>query len=250
MKVRVAYFSAAGGTTNAAYILAHMFSENPEMIDQTPLKSREKEICFDKNDLAIFAAPSYGGKIPHAPNLFTNLSGNNTPCIIAATYGNRACENNLAQMKKIADDNGFRVIGAISIIIPHIFGVLSGKGRPDIKDRKVIYEFSQKIKNKLSNEDFHELTIEGNPEITDKPHMSKPIVKLTDDGKCQHCGTCVRECPTGAIDSKTFEINSDLCIDCQHCSFVCPSNARSYEASWYAMDSKCNAKRNKVEYIL
>ena len=116
LKVRAAVCSPTGGTMNAAYLLASMLTGMPEMIDQTSLKSRENEITFAKDELAIFAAPSYAGSIPHAPGLFENLKGNGTPCIIVTAFGNRAAENNFAWM---------------SFTAPAVLGTdLEGNGKP------------------------------------------------------------------------------------------------------------------------
>ena len=120
-RVRAAVFSPTGGSMNASYLLASMFTDNPEMIDLTEPASRQAEITFAADELCIMTAPCYAGRIPHVPGLFENLRGSGTPCIVVGTYGNRACEHNCAQMKKIAEDNGFIVIGAIELITPHIF---------------------------------------------------------------------------------------------------------------------------------
>ena len=44
---------------------------------------------------------------------------------------------------------------------------------------------------------------------------------------CVACGTCIDECPVGAIaegDGK-YEINADTCIECGACAGVCPVDA-------------------------
>ncbi len=49
--------------------------------------------------------------------------------------------------------------------------------------------------------------------------------------ECVACGTCVDECPVGAIsegDGK-YEINADECVDCGSCAAVCPTGAISAE---------------------
>ena len=43
---------------------------------------------------------------------------------------------------------------------------------------------------------------------------------------CVACGKCASECPTGAIDSKTYKCNSEKCISCLRCVKVCPINCR------------------------
>ena len=47
---------------------------------------------------------------------------------------------------------------------------------------------------------------------------------ITDD--CVACGTCIDECPQGAIsEGEKYSINPDLCIDCGSCAGVCPQEA-------------------------
>ena len=61
--------------------------------------------------------------------------------------------------------------------------------------------------------------------------LDKTILKFTtmayvisDD--CVACGTCIDECPQGAIsEGEKYSINPELCIDCGSCAGVCPSEA-------------------------
>lgn len=49
--------------------------------------------------------------------------------------------------------------------------------------------------------------------------------KITD--ACVSCGTCVGECPVGAISEgdEHFEIDESSCIDCGACAGSCPTGA-------------------------
>lgn len=48
------------------------------------------------------------------------------------------------------------------------------------------------------------------------------------DDKCIACGSCISECPTGAIsEGDIYSIDPDTCIDCGSCASVCPSDAIS-----------------------
>ena len=47
---------------------------------------------------------------------------------------------------------------------------------------------------------------------------------ISDD--CVGCGTCIDECPQGAIsEGEKYSINPEMCIDCGSCASVCPSEA-------------------------
>ncbi|MBO7523827.1 MAG: 4Fe-4S binding protein [Bacteroidales bacterium] len=48
--------------------------------------------------------------------------------------------------------------------------------------------------------------------------------KISDD--CVACGTCIDECPVGAIsEGDIYVIDADKCADCGTCADVCPSEA-------------------------
>ena len=43
---------------------------------------------------------------------------------------------------------------------------------------------------------------------------------------CVACGTCLPECPVGAIsEGDIYKIDPDTCIECGSCQAVCPNDA-------------------------
>ena len=45
---------------------------------------------------------------------------------------------------------------------------------------------------------------------------------------CVPCGTCIHECPVGAIsEGDIYHINPDECTECGTCASVCPNEAIS-----------------------
>ena len=45
---------------------------------------------------------------------------------------------------------------------------------------------------------------------------------------CIACGTCIDECPSGAIaEGEKYSIDADACTECGTCASVCPSEAIS-----------------------
>ena len=48
--------------------------------------------------------------------------------------------------------------------------------------------------------------------------------KITEN--CAACGTCINECPVGAISAgDIYKIDPNLCADCGTCASVCPMGA-------------------------
>ncbi|MBQ0129199.1 MAG: 4Fe-4S binding protein [Bacteroidales bacterium] len=48
--------------------------------------------------------------------------------------------------------------------------------------------------------------------------------KITDS--CVACGTCIDECPVGAIsEGNIYVIDADSCVGCGTCAGVCPNEA-------------------------
>ena len=46
--------------------------------------------------------------------------------------------------------------------------------------------------------------------------------------ECIACGTCIDECPMGAIsEGEHYSIDPEVCTECGTCADVCPSGAIS-----------------------
>jgi len=54
--------------------------------------------------------------------------------------------------------------------------------------------------------------------------------KIAED-VCAACGTCIDECPVGAINAgDVYSIDPAMCTECGTCASVCPLEAISLDA--------------------
>ena len=75
------------------------------------------------------------------------------------------------------------------------------------KDKAELISFMQKLKNKLQEDVLLVDEIPGN-----RPYKEVKLAPMAPDfikENCVACGKCASECPTGAIDSKTYKCNSE-----------------------------------------
>lgn len=225
--VKVVYFSPTGGTENAAYALGQALSPAAEYLPIVSPAEREKDVEFTKDDVVVFAAPSYGGLLPQVDDLFAHVKGNETPAVVMSAFGNRNYDDCLAQMRALVEPQGFKVVGGIGIVTQHVFSEKAGRGRPTIADRKIIKEFADKVMAKVKDKNLATVDIPGNP----KPEPKKLTVpeKQYFKDNCVRCMMCYEGCPKKAIDKETLAIDESICLSCQHCTYVCDFHGRSYD---------------------
>lgn len=248
--VKAAFFSPTEGTKNAVAMLANKISSDVEYIDLTTVEARNQEVAFTKEDVAIVAAPSYGGQLPKIAELFKNLKGDNTPCVVVCAFGNRAAENVYAQISKIVSEQGFVVMGAMGLVTPHVFSEKAGHSRPNVEDNQVMKEFADQVIKKIDAGNLSTLALEGNPDVDFEKGL-KVAEKVYNVDNCTKCLECVKNCPVAAIDKETLSIDETICLSCQRCTFVCQFNGRTYDTTPVRAFIESNlAKKKAAEYFI
>lgn len=229
--ISLVYFSPVYHTRELARILGGCLADNLGLA--TPV---ERDItvkgagssAFGSKDLAIFAAPVYGGRIP-APALerMREFKGRNTPAIVLASYGNRAFDDALLELAEAIKECGFSLVAGAACIAGHTIVTDCAAGRPNDANRAAVGKFAENMAALLKARPLHEIEepqIPGNRPY--RLYSPSSLPQYVDD-KCTHCGTCVKNCPVAAIDpDDVAQVAADRCICCMRCVNICPADAR------------------------
>ena len=228
-KSKSVFFSPARKTGNILSLFVSSLGYDIEKYNITSYKKRDTSVEFLSSDLAVFAYPVYGGRVPDIMiSQLEKMKANNTPAVIIAVYGNRAYEDALLEMQNILSEKGFIVTAAAAFIANHSIMNKVAVNRPDEKDNEKIKEFAEIVKNKIKNitniSDMLKLNLPGN--FPYREYNGIPL-KPKGDSKCTSCGACVQNCPVNAIPADNpRKTDKTKCITCMGCAAICPQNAR------------------------
>lgn len=228
-KVKAVVFSGAGTTR---LVVDHLGKETGlpfEVFDVTPQGAAVPQ--FEAGDLAVFAVPAFGGRVP-APALerVGACAGCDTPTVLVVTYGNRAVDDTFLELADTVDAHGFVPVAGAAVVAHHSLMTNVAEGRPDEQDLALVSRVAHEVTEKLAAASDARAAalgdIPGKRPYTE--YNGVPFHVKADAGKCTACGTCVSQCPVGAIDaSDPTKTDFDLCVTCMRCAAVCPAGARS-----------------------
>lgn len=249
--VRACVFTGAGTTMQIAEEFCRATGIPYEIADITPQTSPVPS--FGPGDLAVFAVPSYGGRVPApAVEKFRQCAGEGVPAVLVVSYGNRAVDDTFLEMADVLAEGGFVPVALGSFVAHHSLMTNVAAGRPDADDLATVRALAAQVVEKLAHVDGAEAArvaaVPGN-----RPYRAfggvafKPEV---DAGACTACGLCARACPTGAIDiADAAATDAGLCVSCFRCVAVCPEGARSIgggaelQAAREAFAQRCAARQ-------
>lgn len=226
MRVFDIVFSPTGGTERASGYIANALEGETVAVDLTDSGLGFRTVAMTKEDVAVIAVPSYGGRVP----------------AVAA--------ERLGMMR--GNGAGFRVIAAVSAIAEHSIVRQFAAGRPDPQDAVQLAGFANQIQQKISAGDASEPAIPGNRPYK-KAGGAGMVPKATKE--CAACGACAAACPVGAIDKDDPKrVDKKACISCMRCVAVCPWGARAVNPVMLSaatkMLSKACSERKECELFI
>lgn len=248
-------FSPTGGTQKVADIIMEGWPVTRTKIDLTNAVADNSDFRFEKEDIALIAIPSYGGRVPApAAQRLAAIQGSGTQCIVVCVYGNRAYEDTLIELKDIAEQCNFRIAAAVSAVAEHSIMHQYAAGRPDQQDEEELSCFGKKIFDKISNPDLSapSLQIPGNHPY--KKAGGAGLVPKAGE-KCVRCGLCAKNCPTQAISEENLKTaDGKKCISCMRCVVHCPKSARKVNNAMVSVAAlaikKACSERKKNELFI
>ncbi len=247
-------FSPSGTSRKVADIFTKAMGMDCKTYDLTVRDSGRIDIK-DSDDTVVFVAPVYAGRVPAlAAERFMTINGNGQKAVAIAVYGNRDYDDALVEMCDIINARGFKLIAAGAFIAQHCIFPKVATDRPDAADEEKLARFASFVSERIiSGEPLDLNTVKGNRPY--KKPAGVPLHPQADKEKCNSCGACAAQCPTGAIDASNPRMtDAKKCIACCRCINVCPQDARSFGGLLYKVAGwkfcKDNSRRLEPEWFV
>lgn len=242
------YFSPTGGTKKVMDILSGILAEDCQTIDLSLPDKDYSSYSFTKNDLCLIGVPSFGGRVPGiALEHLKQIKAASASAVLVATFGNRAFDDTLLELKNEMETCGFRVIAAAAAVTEHSIMHQYGTGRPDAEDEKELRNFALRLKEAFTQDKKStDILVPGNQPY--REYKGVPL-KPKAEKECTKCRLCASLCPVAAIPKEDpSQTDKDLCISCMRCISVCPNHARTLNkamllASGQMLKKACHEKK-------
>lgn len=250
-KVWAVYFSGTGTTEKTvrriAAGMAQALGAELAVYDFTTPASRQRELHFGAEELAVLGVPVYAGRVPNVllPYLTKMVRGSGAPAVPVVLFGNRSFDDALIELRNILTEDGLVPVVGGAFVGEHAFSRTLGAGRPNESDLAEMDAFAHRAAEKvtvLEAAPAEPVAVRGEtpirPYYTPRDRHGNPISILkvkpkTDMDKCGGCGLCAAQCPMGSIDPADVSQVTGICIKCCACVKGCPTGAKYFDDAGY-----------------
>ena len=227
-QVTLIYFSPTGNTRKTLEAMGDALAPGSQEAVDVTVDPGEGLRQFGAEDFVIFGAPVYGGRIPAvARQRLERFYGEDTPCLVVVTYGNRDFDDALLELAQLAASHGFHVRGGAAVVGRHTYGEIQ-VDRPDEGDLQQDRDFA--LRAAAKSPQAPPLTLPGHYPYREGGTGGK-FRPLTGEN-CVSCGLCAKNCPVQAI-GPDYRTVSDACLSCFRCIRDCPAGAKNMETPDY-----------------
>jgi hypothetical protein len=131
------------------------------------LKEDSGSLDLDDETVVVIGMPVYVGKIPlPAAEVLRDIEGAGAMALTAVAYGGRSYGNALFELKRVAEECGFRPVGAGAFMASFMATRGSSRMQAPLLDVEALYDFgkaaTEKIK-RLNGSEIEELRIRPMP---------------------------------------------------------------------------------------
>ena len=131
------------------------------------LAEQDPGMTIDDETIVVIGMPVYVGKIPlPAAEAIKKIKGNGAMTVAAVSYGSRSYGNALFELKTLAEDLGFRPVGAGAFLISYMAIRGSSRSMAPSLDLESMRAFSNAVSDKirrLSGTEIAELKMKPAP---------------------------------------------------------------------------------------
>lgn len=248
-RVWAMYWSATDTTKRVVTAIAQQAAQTLDVpfleYDFTLPVARQGAPDFTADDLVIFGTPTYAGRVPNVLlKYLATVEGHGAATVPVVTFGNRAFDDSLIELRDILAENGFRPFAAAAFVGEHSFSTTLAAGRPDADDLAQAVQFAQQVAARVTDvyADTQPIAVPGRAreertyyQPRDRAGHSIDIrkVKPKTSEACDNCGICAEVCPMGSIDPENVREFTGICIKCGACVKKCPKGAKYYDDPGY-----------------
>lgn len=253
------YFSPTRTTKKIVSAIGKTFFEKmlckTNIVDLTPLVARMRTYSFCEEDVVIFGAPVYAGRIPPLLlPILRQVNGNGARAVVVSVYGNRAFDDALLETFDLFTEQGFTVCAAGAFIGEHSYSKAVAGNRPDVEDLLAADLFATVAYEKVKSGTPVRSLIEGNrPYKEYAPSvLSARKAPVVDAALCVHCGKCIEVCPVCTIAADLSDRGQ--CIGCAACVKFCPRQARAFDGEdmqrlRMRLEETCRERKNPKFFV-